>query len=208
MKRLEARIAGLFGGVAALVRGTTFAQGAPSSDMQHMDMQHSSMQHASMHPSSMHHSEKQMDQHVLSKMHEVNQMEMQMGQMAEKRGHSASVRDFGKMLRKEHAANDKKVTSLAHKEGIHLVSTTPMTSDERRQAEADQRTHHELMSARGAQFDRVFLQAMQEGHGNVAHFLTQARGNVHDGRVRALVSQTIPAVERHQRMAEHAESKL
>ena len=85
MKRLEARIAGLFGGVAALLLGATFAQGAPSSDMQHMDMQHSSMQHASMHPSSMHHSEKQMDQHVLSKMHEVNQMEMQMGQMAEKR---------------------------------------------------------------------------------------------------------------------------
>lgn len=188
MKIRGTRIAVLLGGVAALALGVTFAQGAN----RHGDM----------------HSGMQMDQHVLSRMHEVNQMEMQMGQMAEKRGQSARVRDYGRRLRKDHAANDRKVTSLAHREGIRLVSTTPMTSEERNQTEADQRAHHDLMSARGTGFDRTFMQAMQEGHGNVARMLTRARGDVQNGRVRALLDETIPTVQRHRRMAEDTLSRL
>jgi predicted outer membrane protein len=157
MKPTRMRIAGLLGGGLALALVAT-AQGAT------------------------HHSDKSFEQHVLSKMHEVNQMEIAM--------------------RQAHEASDKKVTSLAHKEGIHLVATTPMNAEERRQVEADRRAHQDLTAAHGADFDRQYMQAMDQGHASVARILTQARANLHDGRAHALVSQTIPVVQHHQRMAE------
>ena len=177
MKPTRMRIAGLLGGALALALVAT-AQGAT------------------------HHSDKSFEQHVLSKMHEVNQMEIAMGTMAERKGQASSVRNYGREMRQAHEASDKKVTSLAHKEGIQLVATTPMNAEERRQIEADRRAHQDLTAAHGADFDRQYMQAMDQGHASVARILTQARANLHDGRAHALVSQTIPVVQHHQRMAE------
>ena len=183
MKLTGMRVAGLLGGVLALVLVTT-AQGAD------------------------HHSDRTFEQHILSKMHEVNQMEIAMGKMAERKGQSSAVRDYGKKMRQDHQASDKKVTSLAHQEGIQLVATTPMNAEERQQVQADQRAHQELTAAHGAEFDHQYMRAMNEGHATVARMLTHARANLHDGRAHALVAQTIPVVQHHQRMAENVMRSL
>jgi len=153
-------------------------------------------------------SERQMEQHILRKMHDVNRAEMRMGEMAMRRGHSQAVRSYGRRLRSDHQANDRMVRTVARSQGVTLVEPMPMTRAERIQMDRDQQRHDEVMSARGREFDRAFTRVMAEGHADVARMLRHDRNRLHRGRVRALVNTTIPAVERHQRLAQRLEDRL
>src|SRR5215467_11348276 len=96
MKSTRSRILGLgiASGLLALAAGVGLAQyHHDRSDMQPSDMQ----------------SNLQAEQQVLSRMHDVNQMEISMGEMAMHKAHSKAVKDFGKRLRKDHEANDREV---------------------------------------------------------------------------------------------------
>ena len=146
--------------------------------------------------------------HVLSQMHHINQMEMDMGRMAMERGHSKAVRNFGKRLQRDHQANDKKVMELAQRERVTLEMGPPQTPEEQEHAAEEAKTQQDLQAAQGADFDRAFLQAMERGHADAAAMLTQAHDQIHDEDVRHLVAATIPTVEKHRKMAQDAESKL
>lgn len=146
--------------------------------------------------------------HVLTQMHHVNQMEIDMGRMAMERGQSKAVRNFGKKLQKDHMANDRKVMALAQREGVTMDMGAPQTPEEQQHADDEARTQQELQTAQGADFDRAFLRAMERGHAEVAAMLTQAHAQVHDEDVQHLVAATIPTVEKHRQMALDAESKL
>ena len=148
------------------------------------------------------------EQQVLSKMHDVNQKEIQMGQMAMQRGHSRQVRDFGRRLQRDHQANDRLVRTIARREGVDLANYTPNTPEEQREADRDNRMHQDLESASGRDFDRAFMRAMAEGHADVARDLSRAQHTLRNGRVRALVTSTILTVRRHQRMARTLESRV
>lgn len=145
-------------------------------------------------------SEMRTDETVLSNMHHVNQMEISMGNMAVKRGESQEVKNFGRQLKSDHQFNDKQVTDLAKRDGIHLASvkTTPKEDSMNR----------ELKKARGADFDRLFMRDMARGHSDAVQMLTHARGRIHDPQVRRLVNHTIPAVEHHRHMARSIETRL
>src|SRR5947209_240020 len=62
---------------------------------------------------------------VLGKLHQSNQQEIAAGKLAQKSGTSRQVKDYGKMLEKDHSAADKKVTAMAKQEKIDLASATP-----------------------------------------------------------------------------------
>jgi len=150
----------------------------------------------------------QAEQQVLSRMHDVNQMEISMGEMAMHKAHSKAVKDFGDRLRKDHEKSDREVNSVAQRLGVNLTPTGPGTADERAQADRDNRTQHRLESAHGRDFDREFVRAMAKGHEDVDRMLHRARNEVHDRRVRDLVKSTIPAVEHHRNMARNLESRV
>jgi len=54
---------------------------------------------------------------VLTDLHR-HQEEIHMGKMAEEKGATADMREYGKTLRKDHASSDQKVMELAVKEGL------------------------------------------------------------------------------------------
>ena len=145
-------------------------------------------------------SDRDMEQQVLSEMHSVNQMEIRMGEMAMRKGQSREVREFGRRLRRDHQMSDRQVLSVARREHIDLTMNTSSNRDDR--------MHQELESASGHDFDRAFMKHMAEGHADVLRDLTQARHTLRNGRVRALVTSTIPAIRRHQRMAQNLESRV
>jgi putative membrane protein len=138
-------------------------------------------------------SEMRTDATVLSNMHHVNQMEISLGRMAVKRGDSQQVKNFGRQLQSDHKFNDKQVTDLAKRDGIHLASIKSSAKEDAMQ--------RELKSARGPDFDRMFLRDMSRGHSDAVMMLTHARGRIHDPEVRRLVNHTIPAVQHHRHMA-------
>lgn len=72
------------------------------------------------------------DTQLLTDLHVVNQMEIQMGQLAKSNGSSKKVKDCGDMLIKDHTKADKQVMDLAKTMKVDLGtgSTASMDSEE------------------------------------------------------------------------------
>ena len=60
------------------------------------------------------------DNALVMKIHKINQMEIQAGQLAQRNGSSAKVKQYGQQLVRDHQAADKKITTLAQTLGVNL----------------------------------------------------------------------------------------
>src|SRR5947207_264651 len=125
---------------------------------------------------------------VLGKLHHANQMEIKMGKAAEKNGQSKEVKDFGKMLVKDHSAADKKVTALAKKEKVDLKASMPAAKDE---------TMTDLPKEKGAEFDSKFAQTMLDDHKKDVTELKEARDKTTDENLKKLLDDVVPDLEKH-----------
>lgn len=128
---------------------------------------------------------------VLGSLHEANQKEIQAGEIAQKNGKSKAVRDYGKMLVKDHTAADEKVAELAQRERVDLVASTPAPGPN------DMGT-----MASGPDFDRKFAQEMLDDHRKALGVLTGARDTTADPQLRKLLTDLIPTLEKHEAAAE------
>ena len=63
----------------------------------------------------------QSDEMVLMKVHRTNQMEIRLGQLAQRNASSARVKSFAQRIVRDHQAADKKVTTLAQSMGVTLA---------------------------------------------------------------------------------------
>ncbi len=151
---------------------------------------------------------KNTDAMVLSKMHQKNQAEMKVGQLAMEKGQSEKVRRYGKQLYADHQFADQKIQALAQKKGITLTEPKPMTDEDRKNAENEKMMMQKLQQAQGEQFDQTLAQAMDEGHHKVIQSLNQAVGQLQDSDVRALVQKMIPILEQHRTLAQDLEGRL
>jgi putative membrane protein len=133
---------------------------------------------------------------VLGKLHHANQMEIEMGKLAQKNGATKEVKAFGKTLVQDHTASDKKVTALAKKEKIDLNAAAPPMKPE------DQATMDRLKTEKGAAFDKTFSTAMVEDHKQDVSEATAARDSTTDPKLKALLTETVPVLEKHRDTAE------
>ena len=127
---------------------------------------------------------------VLGKLHQSDQHEIEMGKQAEKNGNTKAVKDFGKMLVKDHTDADKKVTALAKKEKVDLTANTPPMKSE--------------MAAipPGPEFDKKFAQSMLEDHKKDVAETTQARDSTDDAQLKKLLTDVVPVLEKHEQTAQ------
>lgn len=133
------------------------------------------------------------DRQVLQKLHDANQMEIQMGQLAQDRGSSKAVREFGRKLATDHTAADKKIADYLRGQGLDLAALATTTS-----ADAD----HELLAIKsGAEFDRAFALQMIADHQKALDTLNSARIATGDAQLRALYDDFIPILEAHRKTA-------
>jgi putative membrane protein len=125
---------------------------------------------------------------VLGKLHHGNQMEIDMGKLAQEKGESKDVKAFGKALVKDHSAADKKVTALAKEQDIDLSANTPsMPMDDM----------NKLKGMSGAEFDRAFAQAMLDDHQKDVDDAKAAQERTTDPKLKKLLTATIPVLEKH-----------
>ncbi|HVZ87187.1 MAG TPA: DUF4142 domain-containing protein [Polyangia bacterium] len=129
---------------------------------------------------------------VLGKLHLADQKEIQAGEIAEKNGQSGQVRRYGEMLVQDHTAADKKVAALAQEENIDLKANTPAPSPN------DMGT----MATTGATFDRMFAQDMAQDHKKDINEVTAVRNTTTDPKLRALLTDLLPTLEKHETMAQ------
>jgi putative membrane protein len=130
---------------------------------------------------------------VLTKLHHSNQMEIEAGKLAQEKGQSKAVKDFGKMLVKDHTAADKKVTSVAKQLKVELPTGAP------------EMKHEKLEKARalsGPEFDKAFTEAMVEDHKEDVEEATLARNKTPNPQLKKLLSELVPTLEKHRAEAE------
>ena len=133
-----------------------------------------------------------------------NTADMETGALAEKRGSSKEVREFGAMLVRDHRMVRQQGRDLAAKLGV-----TPTPPEEDRSAEDHAAAMERLRTLKGAEFDRAFLQHEAAFHQAVIEAVTATLlPAIRNAELKGLVEKVAPAFQAHMRMAQEMEKKI
>lgn len=125
--------------------------------------------------------------------------EIKFGQLAEEKGSSQEVKDFGKRMVTDHTKASDQLKADAAKEKF----TLPTDMSKR-----DQMTYDRLSKLSGSAFDRAYARDMVRDHrADVAQFLTESKNGKQDW-TKDFASQTLPTLREHLKQAEEMLHKV
>jgi putative membrane protein len=132
--------------------------------------------------------------HTLWKVHQVNQTEIK-----KDNAQAAPVKKYGNKMITDHTMADRKVASWAKKMDVDL-DTQPDGADK---AEMDKHAAKmdQLKSLQGAEFDKVYVKAMVDGHKQVIEMLTTARAEAGQRDIKPLLDELLPMIRQHEQLA-------
>ncbi|MGI8991423.1 MAG: DUF4142 domain-containing protein [Bryobacteraceae bacterium] len=137
--------------------------------------------------------EKAMDTHFAMKAAQGGMAEVKLGQLAQDKGSSDAVKQFGKKMVDDHSKANDRLKSVAAKENI----TLPTDMDAK-----DQAVYDELSKLSGAEFDRAYARDMVRDHKkDVSEFQKEANKGKDDS-IKNFASQTLPTLQEHLKMAQ------
>lgn len=140
------------------------------------------------------HSLTPLDQATVQKLHDANQMEIQMGSLAKEKGSTKAVREFGRQLIADHTAADHRLDDYLRRRGAALKTLATTTS-----ADPD----HELLATKsGTDFDRTFALQMIADHTKAITLVESARIETADGQLRELLETLLPKLQAHKKTAQ------
>ena len=118
--------------------------------------------------------------------------EMMLGQMAEQKGGSQQVKDFGKILVTDHTTAKEEASTVAKALGVAPPDTsTSEAKDEQKK----------LSTMSGDGFDHEFAGYMVTDHEkDIQEFQDQAKGD--EGQTSALATKQLPVLQKHLKMAQ------
>jgi len=127
----------------------------------------------------------------LTKAIEGDNSEIMLGRIAENRGDSQSIREFGKTLVDDHRAARTQAEGVAQQLGVPIPhNPVAKAMDERER----------LAGLRSEQFDREFARYMMKDHQqDLAEFRKEAAA--HQGMVSKMAREQLPTLEKHLDMA-------
>ena len=115
-------------------------------------------------------------------------LEVQLGQMAQQKGISQRVKDFGLMMIRDHTKNNEEMKSIAQQKGITLPQTL---SDDH------QKHYDELSKEKGNDFDKAYIDMMVSDHKGDIDEYKDASEKVTDPAIKAFAKNTIPVLQMH-----------
>jgi putative membrane protein len=136
------------------------------------------------------------DQHFIKESMEGNLGEVKAGGMAQEHGASQGVKDFGKMLAKDHAlANDK-----AKQVATNLGVSPPQEPGAKQKAMCA-----ELQKLSGDKFDHMFIKDMVKDHEeDIAKYEKEAKGS---GPAASYAQQILPDLRKHLQTAQNLQQQ-
>ena len=126
-------------------------------------------------------------------------MEVELGKIAQKKAMAQQVRDYGKMMEKDHgdASNNLK-TALQS-----LSLNIPATLDKDHQDKVDN-----MNKKTGKEFDKEYIDAMVRDHKDDVEDFEDAQKNLPSGELRTWVENTLPVLRQHLIQAETLQEQL
>jgi len=134
------------------------------------------------------------DDAFFAKLAQAGMAEVAAGKLAENKGVSAEVREYGAMMAKDHGAAHQKLEKLAITKGVTLPATA---GDENLAAMKS------LQSLEGVRFDQAYLTSQVKAHEEAVRLLKSVIAASPDADTKAFAEQLLPTVEYHLRAAYH-----
>ena len=125
--------------------------------------------------------------------------EVEFGQLAEQKGRSQAVKDFGRQMVTDHGKANQQLMQLAQAANI----PQPGQLDEEHKAMRAQ-----LEKLGGAEFDLTYIRGQVGDHQKTAQLFEWEIGSGQDPQLKAFASEILPVVLRHLQMAENIELQL
>ena len=123
---------------------------------------------------------------------EGNLAEVQMGQLAQQKGATQPVRDFGVMLAKDHSDNNQQAMALA--QSLNVTAPSGPNAEQKKM-------YDKLSKLSGDRFDREFARAMTSDHKkDIREFEKEAKSK--NTSVAQYASATLPKLQQHLKAAE------
>lgn len=144
---------------------------------------------------------------ILAHVHQANQQEVQMGQLAMKQGNSAEVRSYGKMLVDDHGKLDQMLLAYVKKQGKTLPSVQPMNEADQLDMKEAKQGMDALHGLHGADFDREFLRTMIADHDKTIAKLNVDIGKTKNPEIVQMLRGALPDLEKHLDTAKTLASK-
>ena len=125
--------------------------------------------------------------------------EVEFGRMAEQKGQSDAVKDFGRRMVQDHARANDRLSALAKAANI------PLPGD----FDPDHLTMRaELEKLSDAQFDWAYIQGQVQDHQKTVQLLEWEIGSGQDAELKQFASETLPVVFQHLQLAQSIAAQL
>ncbi|MFL5741607.1 MAG: DUF4142 domain-containing protein [Flavisolibacter sp.] len=123
----------------------------------------------------------------LVKVADVGKTEVILGQLAEQKASNKRVKEFGRMMVKDHSKANEELKGLAAKRNVTLPS---------KPGEDHQKKIDDLKSKSGKDFDKAYMDMMEDGHESTVREFENNR-DISDTLVRSFVNKTLPTLRMH-----------
>jgi putative membrane protein len=138
------------------------------------------------------------DRSFIQKAADGGQAEVELGRLAQEKGASDTVKQFGQRMVDDHGNANKELMELAQNKGVKLEDKTTKHD----------RLRDRLAKLQGQEFDREYVKAMVKDHKqDVAEFRRMHSGAV-DPNLKAWVDKTLPTLEDHLKTIEGIQAQM
>ncbi|WP_375444504.1 DUF4142 domain-containing protein [uncultured Fibrella sp.] len=126
-------------------------------------------------------------------------LEVALGKLAQEKGQSAQVKEFGAQMVKDHEKANEELKALATLKNI----TIPTTPGEDQQKDMD-----EISKLSGAEFDKKYISYMKDDHEEDVSEFKKAAQDAKDPSIKEFAAKTLPTLQMHLDMVTAIDKKL
>lgn len=119
---------------------------------------------------------------------EINLSEIEIGKLAQAKGVSQGVKDFGKKLIEDHTKSLDELKALANKKAITLPTTITEDGKEK---------YNKLNEKSGTEFDKKFAELMVEGHEKAIDKITKISNKAKEHDIQLWATSQLTALKMH-----------
>jgi putative membrane protein len=125
--------------------------------------------------------------------------EVKLGELAQQKGQSQAVKDFGHRMVADHSKAGDELKGIAAQEGMTTASSPSIGYDALRA---------KLAVLSGASFDKAYMSAMLKDHeDDIAAFQKEADAGA-DPKIKHFAAKTLPTLHEHLKLAQKAAAEV
>jgi putative membrane protein len=132
------------------------------------------------------------DEQFLTKAAQGGMMEVEVGRLAQEKGSSNEVKEYGRKLEQDHTKANEQLKKLAESKNVQLPADMG----------AEKAAVDKLRNLSGEQFDKAFLKMAVKDHKKDVNEFQKESNRAMDSDVKNFASTTLPTLQEHLREAE------